>query len=178
MPALFAPLVGFLVGVLLAVAVLSSRRAEPPAASGRALAIVALFAGLVFAPVCGYFLTYSPDWAFAYLIDTRHVSSALLLVVFLLSLSSVPLGFLVALSRAQGRRPLALLPWTMVPMAAIVTLFVVLAPKLMWNGSYAQVRQGLTSLSLIGSPLGYSIAWIDACLLAGVAWAFRELRRG
>jgi len=110
-PAFVAPLVGFALGVVLAwLSAAAPRRPPgwglaPPGAPpwapgrtapaeprGRPLALAALFSALVFTPICAYFLIFSPDWSFAYLVDPRRIPSAVDLLLLALDAASVPAG--------------------------------------------------------------------------------------
>jgi len=95
-PAYVAPFVGFSIGVLFSWAAGEElTRASGPLGSTRSLMIVVLFAFLIFGPMAGYFLAYATDWSLAYLVDGRHVPSALMLVGVLLDVAVVLLGFAV-----------------------------------------------------------------------------------
>jgi len=111
MPAPFAPLLGFALGI--AFAWWAREELARTSVSGgvgtRSLVIVILFATMVFAPINAYFLAFEADWSYAYFVDTRRIPSALQLALVLLDAASVPVGFVVAASPAKSRKLVALL---------------------------------------------------------------------
>ena len=177
MPAYLAPLVGFSIGVLFAWAA-SEELTRAPALLGsvRSLALVLLFAFVNYGPMAGYFLAYATDWSLAYLVDGRHLPSALLLVGVMADVAAVPVGFAVAAVLVRQRRLVALWPLGTVPLALAAVAVAILGRRLALHGSYAQVARGAGVDPLPGSPVGYAVLWFQLCLLAGVAWTTRELR--
>jgi len=177
MPALVGPLVGFAIGVLFAWAASEElARSHGTILGTRGLAIVVLFGFLVFGPFAGYFVTYATDWSFAYLLDGRRTPSALLLMLVLADIGSVPLGFAVGARRAQQRKIVTVLPWITVPLALVAIFVAVFARKLGVHGTFGQVSRGFGGATLSGSPVGHAILWLGACLVAGIAWTAQELR--
>jgi hypothetical protein len=178
MPALLAPFVGFILGVLFAWAAHEELlRASGSLLSTRAIAIVVLFAFLVYGPFAGYFVTYATDWSFAYLFDSRRVPSAMLLLLVLLDIASVPIGFGAAANHARQRRINKLLPLVAVPLALAAVVLAITSQRLSMYGSYAQVHRGINISPLAGSPIGYAILWFLGCLTAAFFWTTRELRQ-
>ncbi|WP_437736231.1 hypothetical protein [Sorangium sp. So ce1335] len=195
MPAFVAPLVGFALGALLAWFSAAAphrpgapRAAEPRLAPGsrdRPLALVSLFAVLVFAPVCAYFLVFAPDWSFAYLVDTRRIPSAVDLVLLLLDAASVPAGFAAAhrfASRAGGRptaqgavRALAVFGGG--PIAVALVAVLALSRRLALDGTYRQVEGDFGVHPVAGGPLGYALLWMYTMLAAGFAVTVSALLR-
>ena len=176
MPALISPLVGFAFGVLFARAADEELARSTGTPWGtRSLAMVVLFAFLNFGPASGYFLTYATDWSFAYLVDARHLPSALLLLFWLVDIASVPCGFLLAAPRARQRRLSALLPLGVAPLTAALLFVGVFSRRLSLYGSYAQVTRTAGAAPLSGSPTGYAVLWLNFCLVAAAAWTVREL---
>ena len=117
MPALVAPIVGFALGVVLA----GLCRADAPregAGVGRARArVAALFAVLVYAPVCAYFIVFAGDWALFYLDDSRAIPSALWLLLVVLDGLAVVGGFWAGYQAARRRADRALIALGAVPAA-------------------------------------------------------------
>src|SRR4051812_11074551 len=93
MPALVGPFVGFALGVALAWLCREDADRDDEAALRRAAQVVALFAALCFVPVCAYFLAFASDWSLSYLVDSRAVPSAALLVLVVANGALVVLGF-------------------------------------------------------------------------------------
>lgn len=177
MPAYIVPLVGFSIGVLFSWAAGEElTRAAGSLGSTRSLAVVVLFSFLIFGPMSGYFLAYATDWSLAYLLDGRHLPSAVMLVAVLLNIAVVPLGFAAGAAQVRRRRLMALLPMGAVPLAVAAVVVGVLARRLSFYGTYAQVHRGGSADPLPGSPVGQAVLWFLLCLLAGVAWTTRELR--
>ena len=179
MPAALAPLVGFALGVVFAWAA-GAELARTPVSlvSTRPLAIVVLFAFLVFGPFAGYFVTYVTDWSLAYAVDGRRVPSALLLLFVLVDIASVPAGFAVGAVRAREHRLFSLWPLATVPLALAAVAVAVFSRKLAVYGTYAQITRSFGVVPLAGSQAGWAILWFFACLACAVAWTIRELRAG
>ncbi|WP_437679872.1 hypothetical protein [Sorangium sp. So ce131] len=194
MPAFVAPLVGLALGALLAWFSAAAphrpgalRAAEPrltPGSRGRPLALAALFGGLVFAPVCAYFLIFAPDWSFAYLVDTRRIPSAVDLLLLLVDAGSVPAGFaLQGLVAAAGTRPTAqrsiraLAVLAGVPLAAAAIAVLALSRRLALDGTYRQVEGDFGVHPVAGGPLGYALLWMYTMLAAGFAVTVSALVR-
>jgi hypothetical protein len=179
MPALFAPFFGFSLGVFFSWASADElARGLGPLIIARPFVLVLFFTLLGFVPALGYFLTFATDWSVAYLVDTRRVPSALLLVAALGAGASVLAGFALGARQVRARRPVSLLPLMTVPLAVAAVLVGVFARNLALFGSYEQITRHLGAEPIAGSSLGYSILWIDACLLASALLTARELRRG
>jgi hypothetical protein len=177
MPGPLAPLIGFSLGVVFAWAASEELHRSAAAAIGsRALVVIALFAGLVFAPVAAYFLAFETDWAFAYVIDARRLPSAVHLALALCDVASVPVGFVLAAPRARARKLLPLLLLGLLPSLLVLGCVVAAAPRLATQATYAQFHGNFGTRSVAGSPLGYALLWMNGVLVLGVAWTLRELR--
>ena len=169
MPAFAGPLVGMSLGALLA------RWGRGAAGVRGALPLLA-FGALVLAPACAYPLLFFPDWAFAYLFDSRSLPSAVVLALVLLDAAAPAAGFLLA-RRALAREALgqdapahaAALALAALPAGAAALVSVALAPRLATVGNIAMVRGDFGTAPLWRSPLGYALVWMIACIGAG-AW--------
>lgn len=154
------------------------RRLTPSDFGTRGLAIAALFAWFVFAPVSAYFLAFEPDWCFAYLFDTARASAALTPALLLLELGSVPAGFLLGQRLlARGGEEATLL--RVVSGTAVLTLGAVMLGlrRFAVRGNYAQFHGDFGTQPLAGSSLGYSILLLGFWLTAGLGFAVWNLRR-
>jgi hypothetical protein len=184
-PAFVAPLVGFSLGVLLALHAVAHRstfagaaqavRAAPPDLRGRATALAALFSGLIFTPICAYFLIFAPDWSLAYLIEARRIPSAVDLILLALDAISVPVGLLAGgrlLSRGALREVAALAG---APLAVALLAVLVLSRRLAIDGTYRQVHGDFGTDPVAGGPLGYALLWMHTMLAAGFVVTFRAL---
>ena len=178
MPALVGPIVGFTLGVLLA----WLGRGEAPredGAAGRARArVAALFAWLVFAPACAYFVVFACDWAFFYLADSRAIPSALLLVLVAVDAVAVMTGFWAGHRTARLRGPAgdpALLALGAGPLAVAVALLLAFVGRLGVDGTFHQVSARFGTRAVAGGPLGYAILWMNAMIVGGMVIAARAL---
>lgn len=177
MPAFVAPFVGLSLGALLAWAAggeLSHHGG--PLWTARSFVVTLLFAGLVYGPAAAYFACFETDWAFAYLLDTSHPVSAVVLVSVALDVASVVAGFALASRPARKRRMFALLPLVTVPNAAAMILVALLARRLSVHGTTAEYRRDFGLESFAGSPAAYAVLFFGACLLLGTTHAMREIR--
>jgi hypothetical protein len=175
-PAPLGPLVGFALGVLLAAALPGGS----PTQGGRGLlrpeAIVALFAALVYAPVCAYFIAFAGDWSLAYLLDSRAVPSAVLLILVLADAASVLAGFSVGRRFTQRRSLRAAAALAAAPLGAALLFVVILYGRLRLDGTFHQVRGDFGIQPVAGGPLGYALLWMNALLAAGFGWSVQLLR--
>ncbi|HKQ69037.1 MAG TPA: hypothetical protein VJT73_06850 [Polyangiaceae bacterium] len=179
MPAPLTPLIGFALGVLFAWWAREELARSPSAAGigSRSLAIVTLFATVVFAPVGAYFLAFEADWSYAYFIDTRRIPSALQLALVLLDAVSVPVGFAVAASYAKSRKLIPLLTLAMPAVGTVLVSVAVTAGRLGIQASYAQFHGDFGTRPVAGSSLGYALLWMDTLLLLGVVWTSRQVQK-
>lgn len=178
MPAFLAPLVGFVIGAGFAWAAADElKRAHPSWIAPRALAVVTLFAVLLYAPACAYFHVFEGDWAYAYFVDTRKLPSAVDLALVLLDAASVLIGFFAAAPRARARKLLPVLSMASVPAILALVVAVALLSRLSVHASYAQFHGDFGTRAVSGSPLGYGLLWMNGLLVAAIAWNARVLRR-
>ncbi len=178
MPVLIALPFGLCLGV--AFAWLSRRELRRVAneLASRGLAIAALFGLFVLAPVSAYFLAFEPDWCLAYLVDTSQASPALSLALLLLTVCSVPGGFLLSrMLLARGADDAALLRALAVTLVATLGAVMLGLRRFAVQGSYAQFHGDFGTQPLAGSSLGYAILLLGFWLTAGLGFAVWNLRR-
>ena len=176
MPLPLGPLVGFALGALLALFAPGASLADIGPAHPRPRLLVGLFAALVFAPFCAYFLAFAGDWSLAYLADSRSVPSALLLLLVVLDAASVLVGYSVG-RRSMGRRSLrAVTALIAVPLGVALVFVVVLYGRLRIDGTYHQVRGDFGTQPVAGGPLGYALVWMFGLLAAGFGLTLRLFR--
>lgn len=176
MPLPLGPLVGFALGVLLALFAPGASLADAGPSHPRPRLLVGLFAALVFAPICAYFLAFAGDWSLAYLADSRSVPSALLLLLVVLDAASVVLGFSAG-RRLIARRSLrAVTALIAVPLGAALIFVVVLYGRFRIDGTYHQVRGDFGTQPVAGGPLGYALVWMFGLLAAGFGLTLRLFR--
>jgi hypothetical protein len=176
-PAPVAPLVGFSLGVAFAWAAADELGRAGGFSISRSLVVVTLFSLLVFAPVSAYFLAFAPDWAYAYLVDSQRLPSAVDLGLVLVDAASVPAGFALAARLASSHRFGQIVQLAAVPALLVAVFLLVSLPRLAVHGSFAQYHGDFGVRSVAGSPLGHALLWMTAVLLAAVAWTVRALRR-
>jgi hypothetical protein len=179
MPVLIALPFGLCLGVAFAwLARRELRRVAATEAGGRGLAIATLFSLFVFAPSAAYFLAFEPDWCLAYLLDTAQASSALPPALLLMTLASVPGGFLLGrqlLERAGDEGNLL----RVLSAGAVLTLGAVMLGlrRFSVQGTYAQFHGDFGTQPLAGSSLGYAVLLLGFWLTAGLGFAVWNLRR-
>ncbi len=146
-------------------------------AAARGLLLVALFSLLVFAPVSAYFVAFSADWSYAYLVDPARLPSVVDMGFVLLDVVSVPAGFAVATRRVSARSTAPLLKLAAVPAAAALAFLLVASPRLAIDASYAQFHGDFGTRSVAGSPLGFALIWMSGVLVLAVTMTARTLRQ-
>lgn len=177
MPALAAPLLGFVLGVGFAWAAGEELTRAPGSPGTRGFALAVTFGLIVLGPVAAYFLAYNPDWCFAYFVDSQRLPGGTDMGLVLLEAASAPLGYTVAARRAGERRLGALLQLAAPPAAAAVLMLMVVFPRLAVEATYAQYHGGFGTRAVAGSRLGFSLIWMSAMLVLGTTWTIYALRR-
>jgi len=178
MPAFVAPLLGFVIGIAFAWSAADEIASDPTSVLGtRSLVVVALFSVLVFAPATGYFVAFDGDWAFAYVVNTLRLPSAVVLALVLINAISVPLGFVVAAPHARRHKLKKLLSIAAIPTFIVMILVLLSARRLGTAASYAQFHGDFGTRSVAGTPLGYALVWMNSVLAAAVALTIRQLRK-
>jgi hypothetical protein len=177
-PALVAPIVGFALGAALSYGAADSlARGRGSGIASRALIVVTAFSVLIYAPVCSYFLAFSPDWSFAYLVDSRRLPSAVDLTLVLLDVVSVPFGFATTLRKARARHLRWVFRAAVLPAAGSLFAVLVLLPRLGVQATYAQYHGDFGMRPTAGSELGYALLWMHAVLIGALLWTARALKR-
>lgn len=176
MPAFIGPLVGFVIGIVFAWAA-ADELGKAGTFAPRPLTVVGLFATLVYAPACAYFLAFEGDWAFAYFLDTRKVPSAVDLALVLLDAVSVLVGYVVAAPRAKARKLLPLLSIAGGPALLAIVAVVAMTSRLSVQASYAQFHGDFGTRAVSGTALGYGLLWMNGILVMAVGWNTRVLRK-
>lgn len=178
MPTPVAPLIGFVLGAAFAWAASAElSRAHDSRGVGRPITLVLAFSALVFAPATTFFLVMAPDWCFAYLIDSEKVPRVLTLALPVLTLASVPLGYLAGAPAARARRLGQLLRVAAVPAVAAAVAVAVVGARLGVAATYAQYHGDFGQRAVAGAPLGWALLWMDGVLLAAMAWTYRSIVR-
>ncbi|MFI5301167.1 MAG: hypothetical protein ACHREM_24040 [Polyangiales bacterium] len=177
MPLPLAPFIAALVGLALAlVGRDEARRTGAHVTSLRGFAIVTLVSVTLIAPATGYFVSFYPDWSYAYLVSATTIPSAIDLLL-VLAIAAVTVAAYVGTVGALRRQSAYLLTrWAIGLLVALVVIGMLLAPRLLVLTTTEAYRAGGDKPSIGGSALGVSVLWIDACAAAGLAWAARQLR--
>jgi hypothetical protein len=176
MPLLFAPFVGFLIGLGLAWAARGDvGKDDGPRLASQPFAVAAGFACLVYAPVVAYFVAFHGDWAYLYVVDDGHVPSAVDLALVLLSAGLVPFGTVVALPAARARRLGSVVRLAAGPAVVVCALLAWGARRLAWSATYAQFHGDFGTESIASSALGRGILWMGMVGVLGIAWSVRVI---
>jgi hypothetical protein len=177
-PILLAPLAGFFLGVAFAwMARVELGRVDAPVVATRPFNVVLGFAGLVYAPLVGYFVVCHGDWTYGYAIPWHHVPSAVDLALVLFAGTSVLVGMAASAHAARARR-LEMVAWLGVaPAAACAALLVWGAKRLAVSATYAQYHGGFGVLPVASSALGRAVLLMGVMLALGVTWTVRALYR-
>ena len=172
MPLLFAPFVGFLVGLGLAWAARADiGNDDGPLFASRPFAVAGGLACFVYAPLVAYFAAFHGDWAYLYLVDWRRVPSAVDLALVLVAGASVPLGTIVALPAARARRLGSLVRIGAAPAVVVCGLFAWGARRLVVSATYAQFHGDFGTQSIASSALGRGILWMGIVGVLGIGWS-------
>jgi hypothetical protein len=175
MPAPTGPLLGLLLGALFARARSEEKRRER--AGLEPLALVTLFALLIFAPTAAYYMALEPYWAYAYFIESVPRLSALNAIVLLADVASVPLGFALV-TRARSAQKLATITRIVgLPVLGICLFLVVFFQRLSVQATYSQFHGDFGTRPVAGSPLGHALLWTTLILVASSSWTAVALRR-
>jgi hypothetical protein len=174
MPLPLAPLVAFAIGVLLAWRARIETSPDEPAWNEHTLAVT-LYALLVFAPVASYFAAFATDWSFAYLVDGRHVPSALSLAVVLVAAGAVVGGFLAARRALERRAPNELVWLAGCPLALVLVAVAAAHDRLSVDATYDQFASDFGREPLFTGRLGAALLWMDGILVAGAVLTARTL---
>ena len=172
-----APLVGLSLGLLFAWAGRTPSARGAIALSSHALLVVLAFSLLVYAPICSYFLAFSPDWSYAYLVNSERLPSTVDLGLVLVNAASVPIGFLTGARQLRLRPSTNLLRLGVVPATLSLLFVAVTIRRLGVDASYAQFHGDFGTRPLAGSPLGYALIWMLGVLGGATAWTTHSLRR-
>lgn len=177
-PIPFAPLLGFVLGVVLAwVSRDELVRDAGPLVATRPVAIALAFAVGVYAPMVGYFVAFHADWSYLYLVPRAEVPSAIDLALVLVSGASVPLGVVVAAPVARQKRLGAIVGLASVPAVLAAGLFAWGARRLAVSASYAQFHGDFGTEPIGASALGKGVVLMGFVLALAIAWTVRALLR-
>jgi hypothetical protein len=176
MPVAVAPLVGIALGALFAWAGIEELSRVGGGAPSRSLVVAALFGAFVFAPACGYFQAFFPDWSYAYWLDSQARPVVIDLSLVILDAVSVPLGLALFAKSAASRRTATLARGVAIPSFVAGLSLLAMLPRLRIFGTYAEFHGDFGTEPLTGSPVGYALIWMIGIVAATAAWTLRVLR--
>jgi hypothetical protein len=177
MPALTPPLFGFAFGAASAWLASEEISRAGSVAGTRSIWVVALFGVLVLAPAAAYLLAFSPDWSYAYYLDSRRIPMVAPLSLVLLDATSAPAGFAAAARAAGARRAGAVARLALIPACLSLAMTVAVLPRLSVYATHAQYHGDFGTESVAGSPLGWALLWMGGLLALSIAWTIHVLRR-
>jgi hypothetical protein len=177
MPVAVAPLFGIALGALFAWAGMEELARVGGSVSSRSLVVAALFGALVYAPACGFFEAFFPDWSYAYWLDARQRPVALDLALVVADALSVPLGLALFARSAASRRTASLARGVAIPSFVAGLSLLAMFPRLRIFGTYAEFYGDFGTEPLTGSPAGYALIWMLAIVAAAAAFTLQVLRR-
>lgn len=177
MPVAVAPLVGIALGALFAWAGMEELARVGGSASSRTLVVAGLFGVLVYAPACGFFQAFFPDWSYAYWLDAQQRPVALDLALVIADAGSVPFGLALFAKSAASRRTAALARGVAIPSFIAALALLAMSPRLRIFGTYAEFHGDFGTEPLTGSPVGYALIWMLGIVAAAAAWTLKVLRQ-
>jgi len=177
MPVAVAPLFGIALGALFAWAGMEELARVGGSVASRSLVVAGLFGVIVYAPACGYFEAFFPDWSYAYWLEAEQRPIALDLALVVADAISVPLGLALFARSAAARRTAALARGVAIPSFVAVLSLLAMLPRLRIFGTYAEFHGDFGTEPLTGSPAGYALIWMVAIVVAAAAWTLPLLRR-
>jgi hypothetical protein len=183
-PILFAPLLGFLLGVILAWIAREELTRDASPARGpwslvvpRPIVVSAALACFVYAPVVGYFVAFHGDWSYLYLYPHSRIPSAVDLALVLVAGAAVPLGTRAAEPAARAKK-LGVIMWLgAVPGAIAAGVFAWGSRRLSVSATYAGFHGGFGATPISASALGRGVLFMLIVGALGVAWTVRSLAR-
>ena len=173
---LAAPLFGLSLGVAFAWAGAEELARTGGSTTSRSLVVGTLFGLLVYAPACGYFQAFFPDWSYAYFLDVERRPVALDLALVLVDGLSVPLGLALSSGAAGARHASTLARAAAVPSVIAFLSVVATLPRLRIFATYAEFHGDFGTEPLTGSPVGYALIWMTAVVAGSALWTLRTLR--
>jgi hypothetical protein len=177
-PILFAPLLGFLLGVILAwISRDELMRQEGPLLVSRPLVMALALALSVYAPMIGYFVLFHGDWSYLYLYPHSRIPSAIDLSLVLLSGALVPLAMRIAAPAARSKK-LNVIVWLgAVPATLATALFAWGARRLSVSATYSQFHGNFGTTPISASTLGRGVLFMLILSALAIAWTTRHLTR-
>jgi hypothetical protein len=135
------------------------------------------FVGFLLLPASIYFYVFHGDWFMLYLLDVRHVPSALALIGFLLEGLLAVAGFSLGASLIRNQHTPWIIGGLSVSGLAALSVLALCPERLRSVGTYGQYRGGF-GLEGYGGALMQGTAAMGLLLLAGGALLIFRIRAG
>jgi hypothetical protein len=166
----------FLTGILSALAGRSEIKLSPrhPLLT-RAFGAFAIFTVCVMIPVSVYFYVFHGDWFLLYLVDVRHVPSALALVGFVLEAALGAGGFALGASLLRSQREAVAGGIAGLALLVAIGVPLVLRDRLSRVGSFSQFSGGFGLVDYSAGPIFTGSLVMGAILATGVAFLLGRL---
>ena len=133
------------------------------------------FVALLVVPASVYFYVFHGNWFMLYLVDVRHIPSALALIGFVFEALLGVIGFSLGASLVRNQHP----PWAVgalvISVIGAVSVLLVCPERLRVVGTYGQYRGGFGLTSYGGSLMQGTLA-MGAILLGGGAFLIYRIR--
>ncbi|MCC7540345.1 MAG: hypothetical protein IT379_29280 [Deltaproteobacteria bacterium] len=168
-PGLF--LFSFVSGVAAAAAAQVELRLSPRSALlSRAFSAFVVFEVLLVVPVSLYFYVFHGDWTLLYVVDARHVPSALAVLLFAIEVAIGVGGFAAAAALVRGQR--RTLAYVLAGAVSTVMFLGValLSARMSVVGTYGQFRGGFGLRSWTETAVLPGVVAMLAVLLLGLAF--------
>jgi hypothetical protein len=177
-PIPFAPLLAFVLGVVLAwVSRNDLARTEGPLIASRQVLVATALAFLVYAPIVGYFVAFHGDWSYLYIYPHSRIPSAIDLALVLLASAQIPLAFVFTVPAARAKR-FGVAVWLAgVPAVVATGLFAWASRRLSVSGTYAQFHRGFGVVPIGASTLGRGVLFMMMVGALAVFWSVRSVGR-
>jgi hypothetical protein len=179
-PILFAPLLAFVLGVILAWVSrdeLTRTPSECPLIASRPVAVAASIAFLVYAPLVGYFVAFHGDWSYLYLYPHARIPSAIDLALVLSASAMIPLALLLAAPAARAKRFGSVVWLAAVPGVLAAGMFAACSRRLSVSATFPQFHDGFGVVPLGASALGRGVLFMNLVGVLAVAWSVRSVAR-
>lgn len=178
MPALVLPLVAFTIGVGLAWAGSEEiARAGGVALGTRSVVLTALLGLLVCAPIAAFFLSFHPDWCYAYVVDSVRLPGVIPSAFVLMCVVAPPVGFTLAAPLAAEHRLGRVLELGAVSTVAALIALLPGIHRLGVQATYQEYHGDFGVVPVAGSRLGLGLVWMLVVLVGAVVWTTTSVRR-
>jgi hypothetical protein len=179
-PIPFAPLLAFVLGVVLAWVArdeLARTPTECPLIASRPVAVAIALAFFAYAPIVGYFVAFHGDWSYLYLYPHARIPSAIDLALVLLASAEIPLAMILAVPAARAKRLSSVVRLAATPLGAAIGLFAWCSRRLAVSATYTQFHGGFGTVPIGTSVLGRGVLFMMIVGALAVVWSVRSMAR-